>query len=127
SMGGIVSMKFIEEKLNQSDDYPIVQKYIAIGSPFDGIYQEGYFDVHQDAGAIDLMPNSQALESLYAKGDTFPEHIEAMSIASTGDMIAAPKSVSTIENIIPDSQLEKVLIEDKDLGHSDLHESEKVD
>src|SRR5699024_10116213 len=80
SMGGIVSMKFIEEKLNQSDDYPIVQKYIAIGSPFDGIYQEGYFDVHQDAGAIDLMPNSQALESLYAKGDTFPEHIEAMSI-----------------------------------------------
>ncbi|HLQ70647.1 MAG TPA: alpha/beta hydrolase [Bacillota bacterium] len=127
SMGGIVALKFIDEQLDDSDSYPSVQKYVAIGSPFDGIYKESYFEVHKDAGAIDLMPNSDALKSLYANEAAFPESIEVLSIASTGDVIAAPKSVSALKNIIPDTQLKNILIENENLGHSDLHESEKVD
>ncbi|HLQ72144.1 MAG TPA: alpha/beta hydrolase [Bacillota bacterium] len=127
SMGGIVALKFIKEQLSSSDDYPNVEKYVAIGSPFDGIYQESYFDIHQDAGAQDLMPHSDALEALYTNEHTFPIDIDVLSIASTGDIIAVPKSVSALENIIPSTQYEKVLIDNRYLGHSDLHESEKVD
>lgn len=127
SMGGIVSLKFIEEYVNKSDDFPLIKNYVAIGSPFDGIYQKSYFDVHQDAGAHDLKPHSDALQALYTKKHAFPVDINVLSIASTGDEIAVPESVSALQNIISHSQLEKVLIEDPYLGHSDLHESEKVD
>lgn len=127
SMGGIISLKFIKEYLNESDDFPIVQKYVAIGSPFDGIYQESYFDVNQDAGAHDLMPDSEAIQTLYSNENMFPEDIDVLSIASTGDVVAVPESVSAIENIIPAGQLKTILIENQYLGHSDLHESEKID
>ncbi|HLR03209.1 MAG TPA: alpha/beta hydrolase [Virgibacillus sp.] len=127
SMGGIISLKFIKEYLNESDDFPIVQKYVAIGSPFNGIYQESYFDVNQDAGAHDLMPDSEAIQALYANENMFPKDIDVLSIASTGDVVAVPESVSGIKNIIPSGQLKTVLIENQYLGHSDLHESEKVD
>jgi len=123
SMGGIVSVKYSMEYT--SKEYPIVNNLITIGSPFDGIYNEKYFQFNQDPAASDLKPNSPALVKLLE--NAFPNHIEVLSIGSTGDIVAEPKSVRAIEEIVPSKQLEQVMIEDDELGHSALHENEQVD
>ncbi|MBM7599798.1 putative alpha/beta hydrolase family protein [Virgibacillus halotolerans] len=123
SMGGLVSVKYLESY--QGDVHPNVKKLITIGSPFDGIYAEEYFQINQDAAATDLKPNSAALKLLH-EGD-FPKNIDVLSIGSTGDMIAVPESVQSLRTIVPDNQLQEVMINNEDLGHSGLHEDEAVD
>jgi uncharacterized alpha/beta hydrolase family protein len=126
SMGGIVSLKYVLE-YQDPDVYPTVNKLITIGSPFDGIYSREYFRIHQDAGANDLMPRSEELEQLLENRHAFPVYTQALSIGSTGDVVAVPESVRTLRNIIPEEQLQEIMISDQTLGHSALHEDERVD
>lgn len=123
SMGGIVSTKYSMEYA--SKDYPIVNRLITIGSPFDGIYDENYFQVNHDPAATDLKPNSPALTELRQNG--FPNHIQVLCIGSTGDVVAEPESVLAIEQIVPSEQLETKIFENDKLGHSALHEDNQVD
>ncbi|GIP63018.1 hypothetical protein J32TS6_15730 [Virgibacillus pantothenticus] len=123
SMGGIVSLEYIKQF--QGKSYPSVHKFVAIGSPFDGIYSEKYFQINHDPAAIDLRPDSKALQHL--RDRSFPKHTEVLSISSTGDAIAVPESVHALRNIVPHQQLTEIVINDRRLGHSDLHESRKVD
>lgn len=123
SMGGIVSTKYSMEYVSVDD--PVVNHLITIGSPFDGIYDETYFEVNQDPAALDLMPDSPALTEL--RENSFPNHIQVLSIGSTGDQVAEVESVLAIGEIVPGEQLEEVIIEDFQLGHSALHENNTVD
>lgn len=123
SMGGIISVYYMQQY--NTDAYPNIQQFVAIGSPFDGIYNKDYFKKHQDPAANDLKPNSLAFRMLYQGG--FPSTVDVLNIGSTGDLVAYPESVKAIRNIVPEDQLEEIIIQNDDLGHSDLHESQEVD
>lgn len=126
SMGGLISVKYMEEYQDDSK-HPTTNKLITIGSPFDGIYNQLYFQYNQDPAATDLKPNSAALQLLRLTKQAIPEDLQVLSIGSTGDLIARPKSVKALRMIIPKDQLQTVMIQNKALGHSDLHENERVD
>lgn len=126
SMGGLVSLKFIEEYLGQTK-YPTVDKLITIGSPFDGIYNDNYFRINRDPATIDLKPKSGALQIMRVKKHAIPDDLKVLSIGSTGDFVAVPESVKAIRNIIEKDQLTEVMIQNEKLGHSELHESVRVD
>ncbi|WP_188632122.1 alpha/beta hydrolase [Lentibacillus kapialis] len=126
SMGGLVTMDFIETYQNERV-YPKVNKLVTIGVPFDGIYNEDYFRIHQDPAAEDLKPDSEALKKLHLNKDVIPEQLKVLSIGSTGDSVAVPQSVGTIKNIVLEPQLDYVMIHDYTLGHSELHEDTRVD
>lgn len=126
SMGGIVSVKYLEDYQNPKH-FPAVNKFTAIGSPFNGIYDKKYFELHHDAASHDLMPGSVALDDLRKNKEAIPGNIKALSISSTGDRVAEVDSVNGLQEIFPASQLEQHVITDVHLGHSMLHESKKVD
>ncbi|MDY0395299.1 alpha/beta hydrolase [Virgibacillus halophilus] len=126
SMGGIVSVKYMEDYQNLKN-FPQVNKFIAIGSPFNGIYDKKYFQLHHDAAAHDLNPGSKALMDLRRNKDDIPDNIEALSISSTGDHVAEADSVKGLQKIFPAPQLQQKVIADEHLGHSMLHESKRVD
>lgn len=123
SMGGIISVKYMQSY--QSPEYPKVNRLVAIGSPFDGIYSPEYFQKNKDTAARDLMPNSLAYQLLHGK--SIPKSVEVLNIGSTGDLVAFPDSVKAIRKMVSEDQLTEKIIEDDDLGHSDLHESIIVD
>lgn len=125
SMGGILSVKYILDY--KGTIYPNVNKLVTIGSPFDGIYDHTYFlkNPQKDLAAKDLMPGSEGLKSLRNKD--FPNTIQVLSVASTGDRVAKTKSVQTLRKILRDNPFEEKVIDDKRLGHSMLHESKRVD
>lgn len=123
SMGGLVSVKYLQSY--QGDVHPSVAKLITIGSPFGGIYPEEYFQIHRDAAATDLKPDSAALQIIHE--NKFPENIDVLSIGSTGDAIAMPESVQSLRTIVPSNQLQEIILENDELGHSGLHESKVVD
>ncbi|MCT1902796.1 alpha/beta fold hydrolase [Oceanobacillus sojae] len=123
SMGGILAVKYtMEYPLN---GYPTVNKLVAIGSPFDGIYNEAYFELHQDEAANDLKPDSRALNVL--RENMFPADVNVYSIASTGDTVAVPESVKTLRNMIPEQNYKETIIDDPQLTHSAMHESQQID
>lgn len=126
SMGGIVSLKYVLEYQDASI-YPTVDKLITIGSPFDGIYSQEYFQINQDAAAVDLMPDSAALQSLQENKYALPGYMSVLSLGSTGDIVATPQSVGAIRSIIPAEQLKEIMISNRYLGHSALHEDDEVD
>lgn len=126
SMGGLISVKYIEEYQDNSK-YPATEKLITIGSPFDGVYSQTYFQYNQDPAATDLKPNSAALQLLQSKEWSIPENLKVLCIGSTGDLVARPKSVNALRMIIPEDQLKTIMIENKTLGHSELHENTRVD
>lgn len=123
SMGGLVAVKYLESY--QGDTQSKVEKLITIGSPFGGVYAEEYFQINRDAGATDLKPDSVALQLL--KENKFPSDVDVLGIGSTGDAVAVPESVQSIRSIIPDDQLQVIMIDNDTLGHSALHENEEVD
>lgn len=123
SMGGLVAVKYLESY--HGDTQPKVEKLITIGSPFGGVYTEEYFQINRDAGATDLEPDSVALQLL--KENKIPSDVDVLGIGSTGDAVAVPESVQSIRTIIPDDQLQVIMIENDKLGHSALHENEEVD
>src|SRR5699024_12519117 len=93
-MVGIVALKYINE-YQDPETYPAVDKLITIRSPFDGIYNQSYFQIHHDPAATDLKPNSVALGLLRENTNEFPENISVLSIGSMGDIIAAPEDVAS--------------------------------
>ncbi|WP_080875407.1 alpha/beta fold hydrolase [Oceanobacillus timonensis] len=123
SMGGILAVKYTMEYTR--NEYPTVNKLVAIGSPFDGIYNQGYFEIHQDAAAEDLKPDSHALNML--RENMFPADVNVYSIASTGDSVAVPESVKTLRYMIPEKNFKETIIDDPHLTHSALHESLQID
>jgi len=126
SMGGIIALKYIME-YQDNEKFPQTSKLITLGSPFDGIYSKEYFRIHRDAAAIDLMPDSAALNILRTNKNAFPNHIKVLSIGSTGDFIAVPESVKSLQDIVSANHLQQIMIEDDSLGHSALHENKKID
>lgn len=126
SMGGIVALKYIEDYQDEVA-YPQTAKLVTLGSPFNGIYSEEYFRLHRDAAAFDLMPESAALSMLRTNREGFTAHIDVLSIGSTGDLVAVPESVESIQDIVSSEQLEQVMIDDDSVGHSALHENSEVD
>lgn len=126
SMGGIISLKYLED-YSGLPNYPLVSKLVTIGSPFDGIHREGYFMIHNDPAATDLKPNSHALQALRTNKALFPRETAVLSIGSTGDQTASPESVRAIQSIIPNEQLDIVMIKNKYLSHPGLHEDREVD
>lgn len=126
SMGGLISVKYIEEYDDRSR-YPVTDKLVTIGSPFDGIYNKTYFQYNRDEAATDLKPNSAALQLLRSTKEMIPSNLNVLNIGSTGDPIAVPESVKALRMIIPAEQMETVIIENDELGHSELHESRYVD
>lgn len=123
SMGGILAAKYTMEYM--LNGYPKVNKLVAIGSPFDGIYNERYFEIHQDAAAEDLKPNSNALNRL--RENMFPSDVKVYGIASTGDSVAVPESVKALRNMIPEQNYKETIIDDPKLTHSAMHESMQID
>jgi uncharacterized alpha/beta hydrolase family protein len=123
SMGGIVSLKYAMQY--QSADFPDVNKFVALGAPFGGILRQEYFQIHHDAAAEDLKPDSAGFQILET-GD-FPENTEVLNIGSAGDPIATLDSVQKLETFIPEEQIQEIIIEDEELGHSALHQSEQID
>lgn len=126
SMGGLISVKYIEEYQDEFL-YPTTEKLVTIGSPFDGIYNQTYFQINRNAAATDLKQNSAALQLLRRAKQTIPDNLKVLSIGSTGDPIAMPKSVNALRMIIPADQLKTVIIQNNELGHSELHENKQVD
>ncbi|ASK61413.1 hypothetical protein CFK37_04100 [Virgibacillus phasianinus] len=126
SMGGLVSVKYIEEYQNDSL-YPTTNKLITIGSPFDGVYNDTYFQINRDEAATDLKPNSAALQLMREMKQAIPKNLKVLGIGSTGDQIARPESVNALRMIIPKDQLKIVMIKNQALGHSELHENKHVD
>ncbi|MFD1038295.1 alpha/beta fold hydrolase [Virgibacillus byunsanensis] len=126
SMGGIVALKYLEE-YQHSERFPMMDKLITIGSPFDGIYSETYFQLNRDPATIDLRQDSSALQLLQKNKQSIPNRLRVLNIGSTGDLVATPQSVQALRTIIPSDQLEEVMIKNDDLGHSELHENKEVD
>ncbi|WP_430788787.1 alpha/beta hydrolase [Virgibacillus flavescens] len=126
SMGGLISVKYIEE-YGDASRYPVTDNLVTIGSPFDGIHNKTYFKYNRDEAATDLKPNSAALQLLRSTKEMIPSGLNVLNIGSTGDPIAVPESVRALRMIIPAEQLETVIIENDELGHSQLHESQYVD
>lgn len=123
SMGGIVSLKYALQY--QSEAFPRVNKLVALGAPFGGILRNEYFQIHHDPAAEDLKPDSAGLQLL--ETGELPEHTEVLNIGSTGDTVALTDSVQALKNIISEKQIVEIIIEDEDMGHSALHQSEQVD
>src|SRR5699024_3017425 len=88
---------------------------------------EEYFRLHSDAAAIDLMPDSAEQNILKSNKDAFPDHIDVMNVGSTGELIAGPDSVYSLQDIDSEAKLTEVMIDNEKLGHSALHENEHVD
>ncbi|MGP4107563.1 alpha/beta hydrolase [Virgibacillus sp. L01] len=126
SMGGLVALKSIQEYQDKKQ-YPRVAKLITIGSPFDGIYSKPYFQIHRDAAATDLKPNSAALQTIHENKHMIPKGLDILNIGSTGDLVAMPESVQSLRSIVRKGQMRKKMIEDNMLGHSELHENTQVD
>ncbi|WP_010529322.1 alpha/beta hydrolase [Lentibacillus jeotgali] len=126
SMGGLVTMDYTQTYQNKRM-YPKVNKLVAIGTPFDGVYNEDYFRIHHDPAAENLKPDSEALKRLRLNKDVISEQLRVLSIGSTGDSVAVPQSVGAIKNIVPEAQLTYEMIHDNTLGHSELHEDVRVD
>lgn len=126
SMGGIISLKYIEDYQDDTK-YPQIDKLVTLGSPFDGIYNKEYFQLNRDAAAVDLMPDSPALNILRKNKEAFPNNIDVLSIGSTGDIVAEPESVQSIRDIVSHERLKQIIIQNRALGHSALHENQEVD
>lgn len=126
SMGGLVSMKYVLS-YQDSTKYPRVHKLVTIGSPFDGIYSKEYFQINHDSATVDLKPGSGALKLMRLNKEAISDSLQVLSIGSTGDFVALPESVHAIRKIVNEDQLTEKMIENKSLGHSELHENATVD
>ncbi|KIL76632.1 alpha/beta fold hydrolase [Bacillus badius] len=126
SMGGIVSVQFLEEYAKKPG-YPFIHKLVVIGSPFSGLKDKDYLKKNSGPAAADLMPNSGALQQLAERKSAFPSDVKVLAIASTGDQLVSTNSVLSLKQIVPSAHFQKAVISDRSITHSGLHESEKVD
>lgn len=126
SMGGIISVKFLEE-YSKKAGYPFVHKLVVIGSPFSGLKDRSYLKKNTGAAADDLMPQSAALQKLFKQKHSFPSDVQVLAIAGTGDQLVSVDSALSLEKIVPAPNFQKAVVADRRINHSALHESEKVD
>ncbi|MFK2825677.1 alpha/beta hydrolase [Bacillus sp. B190/17] len=126
SMGGIMSVKFLEE-YTRKPGYPFINKLVVIGSPFSGLKDKSYLKRNVGAAATDLMPHSAALQKLFKQKHLFPSDVQVLAIAGAGDQLVSIDSALSLEKIVPPRQFQKAIVSDQSITHSGLHESEEVD
>ncbi|WP_083566264.1 alpha/beta hydrolase [Domibacillus mangrovi] len=126
SMGGIVSVKFLQE-LYDPARHPVTDKLVTIGSPFDGVAGGRWFTQNTGPAVYDLMPGSPALAQIAAGHTHFPAETDVLNIASTGDQVTPVKSALHLKAIVPKKNYHVNVIYDKTIDHSGLHETPIVD
>lgn len=130
SMGGIATIKYLQ-KFSENRYYPKIKKVVTLGSPFNGIIDPKYFEIHGlDRATKDLKAGSVALQKMLKERIELSEYTEILNIGSVGDEFVTPESVLYLtELIIPkcNNQVKHYIIKRNDLSHSGLHEDEEVD
>ena len=126
SMGGIVSVQFLED-YSKKPGYPLINHLIVLGSPFAGVIDKEYLLKNTGEGAADLMPNSDALKRLFRHKASFPSDVKVLAIATTGDSLVSTRSVLLLDRIVPKSQFHGQIIASPAITHVGLHESPEVD
>lgn len=126
SMGGIVSVKFLQELYNP-DLHPVTDQLVTIGSPFDGVSGGRWFTQNQGPAVYDLMPGSPALAQIAANHNRFPADTNVLNIAGTGDQVTLLQSALSLKALVPDDQYRFDILYDKTINHSGLHETAIVD
>jgi uncharacterized alpha/beta hydrolase family protein len=126
SMGGIVSVKFLQE-LYDPDRHPVTDKLVTIGSPFEGVAGGPWFTQNSGPAMYDLMPGSPALAQIAAGHPRFPAQTDVLNIAGTGDQVTPLKSALSLKAIVPEKNYHIDVIYDKTIDHSGLHETPIVD
>ncbi|MBS4175345.1 alpha/beta hydrolase [Bacillus sp. FJAT-49736] len=133
SMGGLVLTNFIEQ--SNDGQYPRIEKFITIGSPFKGIQKEAYYQNIRNTGPaiFDLKTNSPFLTSLIKHRNEFSPSIKVLSIAGVakneedGDGVVSLDSALGLKDIAPKQRFESKIIYDPHATHSGLHEHKMVD
>lgn len=126
SMGGIVSVKFLQDLYNP-ELHPATGKLVTIGSPFDGIAGSWWFDQNDGPAAYDLMTGSPALVQIALRHNHFPAGTKVLNLAGTGDQVTTLQSALSLKAIVPKPQYEADVIFDHSISHSGLHETVLVD
>ncbi|WP_191991797.1 alpha/beta hydrolase [Bacillus aerolatus] len=126
SMGGIVSVKFLED-YSKGPGYPFINKLVVLGSPFSGLKNKDYLKTNTGPAAVDLMPRSAALQKLFKQKHAFPSDVQVLALAGSGDQLVSVKSALSLDQIVPASQFQQAVVSDRRITHSGLHESEEVD
>ncbi|MCP3761539.1 alpha/beta hydrolase [Domibacillus sp. A3M-37] len=126
SMGGIVSVKFLQELYNP-DLHPMTDQLVTIGSPFDGVSGGRWFIQNQGPAVYDLMHGSPALAKIAANHNRFPSGTNVLNIAGTGDQVTRLQSALSFKALVPEDQYRVEVLYDKNITHSGLHETAIVD
>ncbi len=126
SMGGIVSVKFLQE-LYDPALHPSVSRFVALGSPFNGIANVHWFTLNKGPAVYDLMPGSPALAQIKLNHGRFPPETNVLNIAATGDKVTTLESALSLKAIVPARQYRMDIIYDHTISHSGLHETAIVD
>lgn len=126
SMGGIVSVKFLQDLYDPSL-HPEVDQLVTIGSPFNGVAGGRWFAQNDGAAVYDLMPGSPALAQITANHGRFPSETRVLNIAGTGDQVTLLQSALSLKAIVPKDQYQLDILYDKTINHSGLHETPLVD
>lgn len=126
SMGGIVSVKFLQEQWDKSL-HPAVEKFVAVGSPFDGVAGGRWFVQNEGPAKYDLMPGSPALAQIASNHHRFPKGLQTLTIAAVGDQVTPIASALSLRGIVPKEQYKAIVLYDPSITHSGLHESPAVD
>ncbi|WP_101846694.1 alpha/beta fold hydrolase [Halobacillus sp. Marseille-P3879] len=135
SMGGLASTNFLLN--NQENDYPEVNKLVAIGSPFLGIGQNDYFTMNTGEATVDLQVESNALTTMIKNKENFDENVQALAIAGVinedapkedqWDGLVTQQSAHGLQSIVPEENFYKQTFTDASSTHSGLHEHTGVD
>ncbi|WP_050180406.1 alpha/beta fold hydrolase [Domibacillus robiginosus] len=126
SMGGIVSVKFLQD-LYDPTLHPAVDQLVTIGSPFNGVAGGRWFKQNKGEAVYDLMPGSPALAQITANHAQFPKETQVLNIAGTGDQVTLLQSALSLKAIVPENQYQLDVLYDKTINHSGLHETPLVD
>ncbi|OES44844.1 alpha/beta hydrolase [Domibacillus iocasae] len=126
SMGGIVSVKFLQE-LYDPDLHPVTDQLVTIGSPFNGVSGSRWFTQNHGPAVYDLMPGSPALARIAANHNRFPDGTNVLNIAGTGDQVTPLQSALSLKALVPEDQYRVDVLYDKTIHHSGLHETPIVD
>ncbi|WP_197076601.1 alpha/beta hydrolase [Domibacillus indicus] len=126
SMGGIVSVKFLQD-LYDPELHPVTDQLVTIGSPFDGVFGGRWFTQNHGPAVYDLMPGSPALAHIAANHNRFPQETQVLNIAGTGDQVTPLQSALSLKALVPENQYRVDVLYDKMINHSGLHETAAVD
>ncbi|MEC5268198.1 alpha/beta hydrolase [Heyndrickxia coagulans] len=134
SMGGLICTKYIEDTSGRRQ-YPVIQKLVTIGSPYEGVLIRVFKQNPNNTGdaARDLLPGSVAFKALYANKNRFSPHIQVLAIAGVVEKPALGDSLVSLDSalggrfIVPKKQYTSKIVYGKNAQHSSLHENKRVD